>query len=572
MFARASLYFLACTTRNRALGMLRKLRQPKYLIGLTLTIAYFWFIFFASSWFRSGESAPGQRRENVSLILAGFYVLQVVITWFALSSGRGVAFREAEVQQLFPRPFTRWQVLILKWLGAQFPVVIGALIVGFMFQRFGTFHYGCVSLGFLLNSTVLYANATLVGLWLARLKANGGTGARLVQLPAWLLLATIIVCVALGWQHAGGARTWEEGRLVLASPTVAGFLLPFTTLADVMTSADFASFATAAIYPVLLIAVQGFLIWRIDFQFEDQAVEIAQKIQNLSKEGMAALRSKDELIVTRKKSPWELAPTGPAWRALVWKNIISIGRVPRRTLIRIAIVVIAIGAFLTSVMIDDGDATTRIGFLILVLSLYASLLAPSFVRVDLRIDIPHFDVLKAMPLRGRSLLLGEIMGTVTVMWVVQMVATVIASLLIKQEGDLVFAWSDKVAGVAGLACAFFAMDFILVTSENLLALWMPGYVRLGRGLRPGFDQMGQNLIGALIRMLVLMVTFLAPVTLGVLVGVLASALGAGVAPAASLGTALGAALLVFEAWLLIIWSEGRYERFDITSEKIIEEE
>ena len=238
MFARASLYFVARTSRNRMFGMLSKLRRPKYVIGLALVVAYFWFILLANPWFHGGEGDPEQRRRNTTWILAGFFVLQVVASWFALSSGRGVAFREAEVQILFPRPFTRWQVLVFKWMGAQFPVLIGALIFGFMFQRFGTFHFGFVTLGFLLSTTALHANTTLLGLWLARLKQRGGGGARLTRLPAWLLLGTMIACGWLGWQNAGGATTWEDVPHVLASPTIAGFLLPFTGLAEVMTSAD----------------------------------------------------------------------------------------------------------------------------------------------------------------------------------------------------------------------------------------------------------------------------------------------------------------------------------------------
>ena len=69
-----------------------------------------------------------------------------------------------------------------------------------------------------------------------------------------------------------------------------------------------------------------------------------------------------------------------------------------------------------------------------------------------------------------------------------------------------------------------------------------------------------------------MVTFVLPATLGVVLGAVVSGLGAGLIPAISLGVVSGAVLLALEAWLLIVWSERRYERFDITSEKITEGE
>ena len=93
MFTSASLYYLGCTSRNRVTAMVRKLRQPKYIIGLALTVGYFWLIFVANPAFGAGVGSAKGQRENASLIVGGFYVLQVVFTWFALSSGRGVAFR-----------------------------------------------------------------------------------------------------------------------------------------------------------------------------------------------------------------------------------------------------------------------------------------------------------------------------------------------------------------------------------------------------------------------------------------------------------------------------------------------
>ncbi len=570
MFTSASLYYLGCTSRNRVTAMVRKLRQPKYIIGLALTVGYFWLIFVANPAFGVGVGSAKGQRENASLIVGGFYVLQVVFTWFALSSGRGIAFRESEVQLLFPGPLTRWQILMLKWIAAQFGAVIGGLLIGLMFQRFGNFSYPYVVLGFILNQTVLHANATLTGLLLAQWKVKGGIRARLMRAPAWGLTLVIGTSLALGWRQIGGVESWTDAKLLLGTSWVDGALLPFTALANVMMTTDPAAFALAAIYPVALIAVQAFVIWRVDFRFEDEAVEIAQKIQNIRKEGIGALRDKKELVVAQPNSPWDLSPTGPAWRALVWKNLISLGRFPRRTWIRMLIIVVVMVAVFSSVLIEDGHAATRIGFLILGLLFYGSILAPSFVRVDLRIDIPHFDVLKAMPLRGRSLIFGEVMGTVVALWAVQIIGCLIATFLITREGDYVFGWGQKIPGFFALVCGCFALDFAWVTAENLIALWFPGFVQLGRGIRAGFDQIGQNLMGALIRMLGLLVLFVVPALLGGLLSFGLYEFGVEIALAVSVGVVLASALLFSESYALIYLSDARYDRFDITSENITE--
>ena len=108
----------------------------------------------------------------------------------------------------------------------------------------------------------------------------------------------------------------------------------------------------------------------------------------------------------------------------------------------------------------------------------------------------------------------------------------------------------------------------MLTAENLLALWMPGLVRLGRGVKPGFDQMGLNLLGALVRMLALLVLFLVPAGVGVPLGMIAATLGLAIPVAIALGVIAGALVLAAESYAMICLSEKRYDRFDITSEKV----
>ena len=572
MFLSAWWYYQRCVIRNRVMALLRRLRQPKYVIGLVLTVVYFGWIFLLNPAFTNDDAdAPQRARANSGLIATGFYILQVVVMWFSLGSGRGVAFREAEVQLLFPRPFTRWQILRFKWMSAQPGAVIGSLIIGLMMHRFGGLSYPCVVAGFWINSSVLYANGTLVGLWLAHLKARGGPAARLTSVPAWSLLVALLFGAAMGWSAVGDASGWAAVHAIASSPWLAALLSPFRQLTDLLMTADVESFAAAAIVPLCLLVGQVALVWWADFRFEDQAVEIAEKIQNIKSEGFGALQSKKELVVGRPRVPWQLAPTGPAWKALVWKNIISLGRLPRRLAIRLVVFLLLLSALVGSLVVTEGAAPsvpTRVGFVLLGLIFYVTLLAPSLVRVDLRIDIPHFDVLKAMPLRGRSLIFGEIMGTVLVLWVVQAVGCLVAAILITREGDQTFTWIDKTPALVAVLCVYFALDFALVTIENLMALWLPGFVRLGRGVRTGFDHMGQNLLGALVRMFALVVLFLLPAVVGTGLGTITHLLGLQHMTAITLGAVVFSVLLGAESWLLIYLSEGRYERFDVTSEII----
>ena len=57
----ASLHIILCSARNRLRVRLRRLREPRYLIGAFVGAAYIYFSFFAR--FRM-SSATGQRRRG----------------------------------------------------------------------------------------------------------------------------------------------------------------------------------------------------------------------------------------------------------------------------------------------------------------------------------------------------------------------------------------------------------------------------------------------------------------------------------------------------------------------------
>ncbi|MCA8958792.1 MAG: hypothetical protein KDC87_22130 [Planctomycetes bacterium] len=575
MFWSATGYYLRCATRNRVLGILRNLRKPRYLFGLTAVGAYFYWVLSIGRGFAGTDpEAMAARLAHAKLVIAALYVFQVIATWFALSAGRGMPFRESEVQVLFSRPLTRRQLLSFKALQTQLSGLFASLVLGALVCRFGALRYPFAVAGLWINQMVLYANTVLMSLWLSNLKARGGPPARWTALPAWGLLAAILTAAAHGMRQLDGQTGWAAAHALSESPWMAAVTAPFTALAGLLAATDIAGFGSAVVVPLALLAVQVLVIALIDFRFEDQAIELAGKIQRLKSEGMSALRPERELVVARPTMPWSLAPTGAVWRALVWKNVLSLGRFPRRMWIRLGVVVVALGVTMSFLFADKGDGadpSTRVGFVILGVMLYASLLAPSMVRVDLRIDIPHFDVLKAMPIRGRSLILGEVMGTVVLVFSAQAVIVLVATALIHREGDLVFSWAQKLVVLPGVLAVLFALDFTLLLGENLVALWLPGFVRLGRGLRPGFDQIGQNMVGALVRLLTLLLLFLIPMAAGGATGGAAIEFGAPIAWSITSGCAVFAGLLLAETYPLILWSERRYHRFDISAERIIEE-
>ena len=560
MFINACLYYLRCTTRNRVLGMLRRMRQPKYLIGM-LAIAAYVYVFFIRNSFLENVS-PSEQRQIAVAGVALMGLLQISTAW--IMPGRGLAFRESEVQFLFPRPFSRFQLLMFKWVVGQFPLLFSGFIIGLIFGRTSAFTFTFFVLGFWLSQTAITTHALLYGLCRSQFKS------KLRLIPGIAFLAAVPILAVFAWTSIGGAQTLPEFLALTETKPLSYLLDPIKILATPVAAQSLPEFLQAALIPIGVILIHLVVIRWSNLPFEDDALALAAKIQEVRRSGLRGLRSKKTLVLAKPGSPWQLAPIGRDWQALVWKNVISITRFSKQTILRIAGVTFIL-AYVLSTRGGDfwgGTGTTRIGFGLLAVIGYVTLLGPALIRVDLRIDIPHFDVLKSMPIRARSLIFGEVMGTVIVLWVVQATVIVIAAIFITEEEGQRFGWDLKAPLTAAALIALFSFDFALLTCENFIALWMPGFVRLGRGAKPSLDQMGPYILGALVKLNVLFVFLLPAGLVGTAVGYLCKYLGLPLIPAVSIGIAAGSVILAWAGFAAIQLSEARYNRFDITSERI----
>jgi len=560
MLIKSVLYYLGCTTRNRVLGIARRMRQPKYLIGVIAIVAYVYF-FFVKSDLGDSLGGPSEKRQMAEAGLALMALVQIAAAW--LVQGRGIAFRESEVQFLFPRPFSRFQLLMFKWLvgiGAQ---LFSALILALLFARGVAFELHYFVLGFVLFQAVLSAHSLLFTLCRSQIK----TRAR--YLPGIALVVSIPVCAVFTWETTGGATDPRELIDFTNTRPLSHLLGPLKLLAAPIVAQTAVGFAKASVIPLIVLLVHLIAIRIGNLSFEDEALKLAAKIQEVRRSGLRGLRSKKKLVLAKPGSPWPLAPVGQDWIALVWKNVISISRLSRQTIFRIVGAAFIL-AYVVSTRGGDlwgGVGATRVGFILLAVLGYVTVLGPSLLRVDLRIDIPHFDVLKSMPIRARSLIFGEVMGTVVVLWFIQVVVCVIAAIFITQEDEQVFGWDMKAPLLGAMLCFLLAFDFLILTGENLLALWMPGFVRLGRGAKPSLDQMGPYIVGGLAKLIGMFILSLPAALFGTAIGYACHWLQLSEVHSISIGIVSGSIILAWAGFAAIQLSESRYNRFDLSSER-----
>ena len=132
----ASLYIIVCSAKNRLLVRLRRLREPRYLIGAIAGAAYFYFAVFRRMGASEEPARPAIRSRRRPCWpayggAAGFagagLLLLAALAWILPADSGLLAFSEAETNLLVPAPVTRRQLLVHRLLRSQLPLLFGAV-------------------------------------------------------------------------------------------------------------------------------------------------------------------------------------------------------------------------------------------------------------------------------------------------------------------------------------------------------------------------------------------------------------------------------------------------------------
>jgi len=198
----------------------------------------------------------------------------------------------------------------------------------------------------------------------------------------------------------------------------------------------------------------------------------------------------------------------------------------------------------------------------LAVSVFGVLFGPQIMRLDLRGDLQHLDVLKTWPVRAGSVIRGEILWpagivTATVWFGVACAALFSGPAFPRLSAD--WRWALAASGIIA-APALVTPQYIV---HNAVAVLFPAWVPTGRRQPRGIDAMGQRLImmaGVVLSLLV----FALP---GAIVGGLAWLALRGLFGAGALvpATAVFSATVLVEALLATEWLAPAFERLDLLS-------
>ncbi|AKQ65231.1 putative ABC transporter, permease protein [Myxococcus hansupus] len=572
-FSRAVAFLWVASWRNRIRRQLARLRKPRYLLGALVGAAYLYSVFFRRMDFRGpvgGVSEGVQLFAELSLV--GSALGTLFAAWVLGRDRPSLTFSETEVVQLFPAPVSRRALLQYKLVRGLLGTTVGALFATLFLGRTISPHPVLFFVGACLALGTLYLHSTAAAFVRTRLAARGTWG----LVIRWGGVAVVLGLVALAalsslqahpvpedLSSGRALRAWLQS--LMASPGVGAVLWPGRLLVAPALAQSVRDFL-AALPPVLALMVAHY-VWVLlaEVPFEETAVVRAE---SRSRERMLRASGRMARVgsMTLSRPPFRLLARGRPEVAILWKNLIARKRMGGG--LAVFLVFIVMGGGIAALMGDARlftDTRRVLGPVALALAVTLTVVGPSAFRMDLRMDLPKLDLLRALPLTGRQVVRAQLAASALAVASFQLALLAVALVLGPGvEAPRLGGWWWP----GGLALAFLlpAISPAGLFVQNAAVVLFPAWVPADMGERArGLEAMGQRLL-ALVGTLVVTLVGLIPASLvALVVGVpLSPFLGPWSLPVAGLAAA---GVLVGEVALGVIGLGHAFERLDLSEDR-----
>lgn len=574
-----SLFYLYRTSLvNAVIARLKRLRQPKYLLGALVGGLYFYAFVFRQAFRGMGAGYQGPQTALVPgdflVEAAGVLLLIALLAWLWPRSRAALVFSEAEVAFLFSAPLTRQSLIHAKLLKAQFGIVLTAILFGFVMRR------GSV----LGGSAVLHT----IGWWVVfstlSLHFMGASFFRerwMNQLERpWLrqLLSVMLVLVAgaaLAWliqaslpagsgAFAGDFETIVHTlRQTLRSPPLAWVLQPFQWLLRPYFANQGHEFVLA-MGPALLILLAHYLwVVRADVAFEDASIEQSAKHRAAMKQGR--FRFNPDRPRKPGSVPFTLSASGWPPLAMLWSNLIALGPLFRLRTIGIVLIVAWAGIHWLAANPVRESIITFIALAAAVLAAGLTLFGPMWMRRQAQQLIERMDISKAYPIPGWQLVLAELLSPLVLITLGQWLLLLISVMATLYSGTgPMAALGLGAAGMVIIVLMTPPLSGLLLCVPLAGSLYFPAWAGPGGGTE-GIEIMGQRLIAAAAFMIVTALALI-PAAIVAVLAFLAIQYLLATAPAIVGAAIVASAIVLAECAMVVRWLGGKVERFDLSTE------
>lgn len=356
----------------------------------------------------------------------------------------------------------------------------------------------------------------------------------------------------------GGALAWS--RAVADTVPLSWALWPVRASLDAAFAPSAGAFWAALPGALLVLAAHAAWVYASDAAFEEAALESARKLSARR----AALQAGAVMARPRRdRQSYALSSRGPPGVALAWKALVRARRVVSIPAVAGA-AVLALAAAMVPALTrrDGGPSVAALIALVAVIGHGAVVFfGPFLFNGDLRRDTPSLDLLRALPLRGRDVLAGEmavpLAHTAAAQWALALLFLALAG-----EPFPADPW-ERVGVAAALAIGGPAISAVLYLVVNGLAVLYPEWVGAAAGGASPLDHLGARTLVALATLVLGALGLAAPIVAGVLAAALTwDVLGVW---ALTLGALAGAALVALEAAVALRALGRAFERIDLST-------
>jgi ABC-2 type transport system permease protein len=589
----ALLYLRFTSLLNLVVHRIRRLRQPKYLVGAAVAAAYFYFVLGH----RPGTGAApgvagipgfaGDRQVGFAIICSFLCLLgmvRIAYAWISPPEKPGLRFSEPEIAFLFPAPVTRRTLIHYRLLSAQISILFSAILMAFLFNRFG--YAGgsrwrhAIGWWVILSTYDLHLNGTNLTLCRLREKSRHFLLWRLGAVAAMAAYVAAVFWCAIGLVEAllsgmGSARAGSEHFMeqVLDSPALHWLTLPFRIVFGPYAAAGLGDFAAAMVPALLLLAAHYYWVSGTEARFEEGSIALAERraaIRAAAHRG--DIPAMGGAAPKARPGPFPLAPTGVPEMAFLWKNLLSIrsSLFSRRALVLFLVVMTSMlfGPLFSAHASSVGSDAMRklVVALCGMFAAYTILVGPQLARQDLRNDLPNADILKTYPMEGWRIALGELLAPTAILtailWFMLLAS---ASALDAGEGAEWLTRGVRLTAVVCLGLAAPLVCLIQLIVPNWIMVLMPGWYQASRSRVGGIETFGQRLMFGVIQLLFALVVIVPAAGAAWLI-IFSSQWVIGVGPAVVLAALVVLPILAGEAAFGLWWLGERFEKFDLSTE------
>jgi hypothetical protein len=577
-------YLQATSLFNALRQRVLRLRQPKYLFGFLAGAGYLYFFLFRHL-FRDGGLARGRVLDALPAGMAGQLValaaaallVIVVLAWLWPGDRAALRFSEAEVAFLFPAPLSRLALINFSLLRSQMAIFFTAFIMSLLLRSGGSFGIGA------------WQHAAAIWLLLATLRLHflgaSFTRERLLDLglrPLLRRLAVVglvaLVALASWWWLRAHVPAPDRDQLaepngllryagqVLAAPPLGWLLAPFKLLVAPLFAHGAAAFWQAA-WPAALLLV-GHYLWvlRSQVSFEEASIDLARRRAERS----SAFRSGKQPFLRApskpRAAPFRLAGTGLAPIAFLWKGLIAAGPLWRLRPWLLCALEIVVGCRWLGADPAWRPALQVAGAIAGMFCLWLFLMGPMFVQRGLRQTLDHLDILKASPLHGWQIALGELLSPTAIISFVQWLLLLLAVLSFQPEaGATLWTFGHVLSAALGVALLAPPLSALMLCVPFAGLLYFPAWAASAGSRGGGFEVMGQRMIFMAGYLLTLVIALLPAVVIAGIAFLLLNWLAS--MSLALLASALVAGLvLAIELAAVLWWLGRRIDDFDLSQE------